>query len=329
MADDTERKRDSRTYVRVHDGLPEHPKILAAGGDAGWLWLCADCYCSRQTTDGRIPKALVPRLSDREDPMRLAQILVDVGLWYDRGDHYEMHDYLEHNRSAAEVKELRAKRAAAGARGGRARVANEAKRKQEPELPLKQVPKHGVDVGFKQTPSSVSDSDIPPSILKPPSVVGLADADAVGDDDPDAQQPPPPRASRDDRLRRAEAACDLLADQAHADAVARGVVRTPANHRKACGQSARTDYLGEAQLLAHEHPGWSPATIAERLTLSTAPAQGVDNGEPKAGDLYRAADERRRALEADAPSDADWQQNRDRIAALKAARIQEDPDHAS
>lgn len=328
MADE-ERKRDTRTYVKVHDGLPEHPKFLAVGGDAGWLWLCGDCYCSRQTTDGRIPKALVPRLSDRADPMALAARLVDVGLWIDRGDHYEMHDYLEHNRSAAEIKELRAKRSAAGSRGGRARVANEAKRKQEPELPLKQVPEQSSSHGQKQTASSVSVSDNSPSILKPPSVVGLAEPSTLGDDDPDAQPDRPPRASRDDRLRRAEAACDLLADQAHADAVARGVVLRPEAHRKACHTSARVDYLGQAQLIAHEHPDASPEDIAGQLKLSTGRPPLVDKPEVMAADLYRTNDEIRRAREADAPAAADWQQNRDRIAALKAARIQEDPDHAS
>ena len=28
-------EKDKRTYVKVHDGLPDHPKIIEAGGDAG------------------------------------------------------------------------------------------------------------------------------------------------------------------------------------------------------------------------------------------------------------------------------------------------------
>ncbi|MBQ1164844.1 hypothetical protein KBZ21_43465, partial [Streptomyces sp. A73] len=41
-----------RTYVKVHDGLPDHPKIIEAGGEAGWLYICGLAYSSRQLTDG-------------------------------------------------------------------------------------------------------------------------------------------------------------------------------------------------------------------------------------------------------------------------------------
>ncbi|MEW2069027.1 hypothetical protein [Streptomyces sp. NPDC007346] len=123
-------EKDKRTYVRVHDGLPDHPKIIEAGGEAGWLYICGLAYASRQLTDGVLPRRLVPRLTDSSKPEASASALVRVGLWHE-GEHdcpscpqagpdaYVIHDYLEHQRSSAEVADLRAKRAAAGQRGGK------------------------------------------------------------------------------------------------------------------------------------------------------------------------------------------------------------------
>jgi hypothetical protein len=123
-------EKDKRTYVKVHDGLPDHPKIIEAGGEAAWLYICGLAYASRQLTDGVIPKRLVPRLTDGSKPEALASALLRVGLWHESGhdcpqcpdvssDSYVVHDYLDHQRSASEVQDLRAKRAAAGRRGGK------------------------------------------------------------------------------------------------------------------------------------------------------------------------------------------------------------------
>jgi hypothetical protein len=126
--------RDTRTYVRIHDGLAEHPKLLGAGGSipgalAGWLYVCGIFYCSRQSTDGLLPTAIIARLSDIPDPGAIASRLLQAGLWHAPGhtcqscvqppqDSYLVHDYLEHQRSKAEIGELSAKRSAAGRKGG-------------------------------------------------------------------------------------------------------------------------------------------------------------------------------------------------------------------
>ncbi|MFB7500077.1 hypothetical protein ACFC09_36260 [Streptomyces sp. NPDC056161] len=123
-------EKDKRTYVKVHDGLPDHPKIIEAGGEAGWLYICGLAYASRQLTDGVIPMRLVPRLTDGSKPEASASALVRVGLWHEGAhecprcpqaapDTYVIHDYTEHQRSASEVADLRAKRSAAGQRGGK------------------------------------------------------------------------------------------------------------------------------------------------------------------------------------------------------------------
>jgi hypothetical protein len=126
---------DSRTYVRVNDGLPEHRKIVAAGGDAAWLYICGIAYCSRNLTDGLIPKGVVPRLSDRKQPAKLAAKLTKARLWHDAGhdckrcpqpdeDEYVIHDYLVHQRSAEHIEAIKEKRAKAGRAGGSKKAAN-------------------------------------------------------------------------------------------------------------------------------------------------------------------------------------------------------------
>lgn len=120
---------DRGTYIKLSDNYPENRKVIAAGGDAAWLDVCAMTYASRNLTDGFVPKDMVPRLTDRRQPMKLAARLVAVDRWHDAGhgckrcaqpppDEYVIHDYLERQRSAAKVAEVSEKRAASGAKGG-------------------------------------------------------------------------------------------------------------------------------------------------------------------------------------------------------------------
>lgn len=92
------------TWANVDDLFPEHPKVLAAGGDAAWLYICGLCFTNRNLTEGRIPKAVVPRLSDRKGASRLAGRLVEVGLWHEDGDAYVIHDWEKYNEGAEKVK---------------------------------------------------------------------------------------------------------------------------------------------------------------------------------------------------------------------------------
>lgn len=101
------------TWVRLDDGFLDHPKVVAAGGDAGWLYVCGLVYAARHLTDGVIPQGMVARLSDRAEPLALAARLVEVGLWERTAGGYRVHDYLDFQPSAADV---RADRAATAAR---------------------------------------------------------------------------------------------------------------------------------------------------------------------------------------------------------------------
>jgi hypothetical protein len=113
------------TWVKIDDQFPDHPKIERAGPEAAWLYVAGLCYCAQYLTDGLIPKTRVPRLTAHADGERLADRLVDAGLWEDRGEDYEVHDYLDFQPSGEEARarkrELSEKRAEAGKRGAEAR----------------------------------------------------------------------------------------------------------------------------------------------------------------------------------------------------------------
>lgn len=100
---------DGRTYIRVHDGMPDHPKVDALTDRAFRLLVETWCWCSRHLTDGRVPKATWSR---RGTPATRRE-LVNAGLAEDQGDGVQMHDYLEHQRSRAQVDEITAARRAA------------------------------------------------------------------------------------------------------------------------------------------------------------------------------------------------------------------------
>lgn len=91
-------------WAKVDDAFPDHPKVVAAGPLAGWLFVTGLCYCGKYLTDGFIPAAQVKRLADVDDPDGLAQRLVEVGLWEPVDGGFRVHDYLDWNPSAAKVK---------------------------------------------------------------------------------------------------------------------------------------------------------------------------------------------------------------------------------
>lgn len=111
---------DPRTYIKVHDGMFDHPKIDGLSDRAFRLLVETWCWCSRHLTDGLVKEATWLK---RGTP-GTRQELIAAGLAEVVPDGIRIHDYLEHQRSADEVAELREKRRASGMRV--------AKRKQTP-----------------------------------------------------------------------------------------------------------------------------------------------------------------------------------------------------
>lgn len=108
--------RDPRPFITVHDGMPEHPKIEALSDGAFRLLVTTWCWCNRTRTDGRVKAASWAK----RGTARARRELIEAGLAEETDDGVQMHDYLEHQRSAAEIDELSQKRAEAGKRGGNA-----------------------------------------------------------------------------------------------------------------------------------------------------------------------------------------------------------------
>ena len=99
------------TWVKIDDGMPDHPKVLAAGPEAAWLYVAGICYCGRLTTDGFIPEAQVARLTtlDAKKIKVLVKALIEAGLWKKATNGYQVHDYLEHQQARESVELIREK----------------------------------------------------------------------------------------------------------------------------------------------------------------------------------------------------------------------------
>ena len=104
------------SWVKVDDGLPDHPKFLALGRDrlaAIGALVTMLAYCNRYLTDGAVPRAAAQRI-----PVRLLARLQRVGVIDPAEDGWTIHDYNDYQPSKAEVLTLRAARSEAGRRGG-------------------------------------------------------------------------------------------------------------------------------------------------------------------------------------------------------------------
>lgn len=105
-------------FIKVHNGFPEHRKTIGLSDRAFRNLIELWCYCSRNTTDGRVPKVF----GNRVVSSRSKRELIDAGWMLEHDSDYEMIDYLEHQVSAERIADLREKRAAAGAKGGKAKA---------------------------------------------------------------------------------------------------------------------------------------------------------------------------------------------------------------
>jgi hypothetical protein len=99
------------TWIRLDDSAPDHKKLRRAGADACWLWVRGLAYSNRLHTDGKLDKDVFDVVVGNVWPMKKAMALAaklcsdTVGLWYDRGDHFEIHDYEQYQGEATREEE--------------------------------------------------------------------------------------------------------------------------------------------------------------------------------------------------------------------------------
>lgn len=108
---------DTRPSIRLVDTAPEHPKIVGLSDKSFRVWIEIMCYCSRQKTNGKVSSAAIKK----QGPPKAIRELVDSGLLVPTVAGYEVHDYLQHNRSASEIESFRESKSEAGALGAHKR----------------------------------------------------------------------------------------------------------------------------------------------------------------------------------------------------------------
>lgn len=238
-------------WVKLDDGFYLHPKAIAAGRDGRDIFVTALCWSNQQMTDGVIPAHTLPliaALAGVADYDNAATRLVEVGLWHNHVEGWEIHQFLDSQQSRQQREEwLRRDRE----RKQQARDAR--KDNQEPEIvrPESVRNPNGIhDLSAleksKSKSSSKSSSNTPPSSSSGPSTT----------------QPETQQTTDDDRTRTI---IELLGQADHAKAIADGVtIRNKPKHLEACIQARHID-APAAQRLATEHPDWTPTQIASHI----------------------------------------------------------------
>lgn len=131
-----------RSWIKVDDQFPDHPKVAAAGPLGMAMQVAALCYCNRHMTDGRIPRSVAKLLLNFDglawhetspdglmgagmdvEWQHVVDDLVKAGLWRETDAGWEINDYLVYQRSSEQIRSLSATRAEAGRRGGSKREA--------------------------------------------------------------------------------------------------------------------------------------------------------------------------------------------------------------
>lgn len=148
--------------IYLKDEFLDHPKVMRAGGDAGWLYVCALGWTNKHLTGGFIPVEVIGRLSDRKAPAKLAARLVEVGLWDQVDGGYRVHDYDEHNFGAEAKRQAREDKARKAAQ---ARWEKERARKQAaPGSPPSDAPSNAPSIATSNAQAELEQcSAMPPT----------------------------------------------------------------------------------------------------------------------------------------------------------------------
>lgn len=86
------------TWIKLEDSVADHPKIAGLSDRAFRWWIRSLCYCSRFLTDGVIPGVFLVGVKPN-----IRAELIAAKLWIERDSRLEIHDYLQHQTSRAQV----------------------------------------------------------------------------------------------------------------------------------------------------------------------------------------------------------------------------------
>jgi len=147
--------RDTRTYITLHDGMVDNRKIKPRSDKAFRTYVELLMWCSRERTDGVIPTEIFPLFGT---PAARKELLA-ANLVEQSEEGFAIHDYLNHQRSRAEIEALSEKRRVAGSNGGRAKavaIAKQDARKNLPETDTETDTYSSTDVEEKETKSEIA-----------------------------------------------------------------------------------------------------------------------------------------------------------------------------
>ncbi len=106
-------------WTRIDDKFLMNPKIQTAGPLGMALYLAGLIYANANLTDGFIVESMLPVLCGMayQTPSKgMAQVLVNLNLWEKVEGGYQIHDFLEFNKSRDQIKTLNKQRAENGAK---------------------------------------------------------------------------------------------------------------------------------------------------------------------------------------------------------------------
>jgi hypothetical protein len=109
-------------WATFDDGFADHPKNKGLSDAAFRLHVAGILFCNRYLTDGLIKAEEAPDLVRKYRSAAL-QELIDKGHWlhHDALGLYEIHDFLQWNRSKAEAEAARERKSKAGKKGAASR----------------------------------------------------------------------------------------------------------------------------------------------------------------------------------------------------------------
>ena len=91
------------TWIKLDDTFPNNPKILPLSNQAFRLYIEGLCYANQYLTDGFLAQAVINRL----DSQNAVTELLEAGLWLERDNGIQIHDYCEHQTTRKTVEEKR------------------------------------------------------------------------------------------------------------------------------------------------------------------------------------------------------------------------------
>lgn len=96
------------TWIRLDVGFFRNRKMRAIGKHGRPLYIAGLLYAGEHLTDGEVPKDVIAILAaEAEVPPSTVNLLVAKEAWVDQGDHFFIPDYLEFQRSRADVESER------------------------------------------------------------------------------------------------------------------------------------------------------------------------------------------------------------------------------